>query len=122
MPPPSARRLSFDWIRRVEKRSLEAQARLVAVRASSLELTAALDLADEFAALIRKQSPATLKEWLSRAEASPCPEIRSFAEGIRRDESAVTAAITTRWSNYGGPQILDSQGACICYDPPRFAA
>jgi transposase len=40
-----------------------------------------------------------LKEWLSRAEVSPCPEVRQFAEGIRRDESAVNAAVTTRWSN-----------------------
>ena len=50
-------------------------------------------------ALIRKQSTGTLKEWLSRAEISACPEVRNFAEGIRRDESAVNAAITTRWSN-----------------------
>ena len=58
-----------------------------------------MDLADEFTALIRKQSTGTLKEWLSRAEVSPCPEVRNFAEGIRRDESAVNAAMTTRWSN-----------------------
>jgi transposase len=30
---------------------------------------------------------------------SPCPEIHNFAEGIRRDESAVNAAIMTQWSN-----------------------
>jgi transposase len=40
-----------------------------------------------------------LKDWLSRAEVSPCPEVRHFAEGIRQDESAVNAAVTTRWSN-----------------------
>ena len=49
--------------------------------------------------MIRKQSSVTLKEWLSRAEVSPCPEISNFAEGIRRDESAVNAAIITHWSN-----------------------
>ena len=37
--------------------------------------------------------------WLTRAELRPCPEISPFAEGIRRDESAVGAAVTTRWSN-----------------------
>jgi transposase len=49
--------------------------------------------------LIGQQSTGTLKEWLSRAEVSPCLEVRHFAEGIRRDESAVNAAVTTRWSN-----------------------
>lgn len=99
IPPPSPRQLSFEWVRRPEKRSAEAQARLEAIRRASPDLTGALDLANEFAALIRKQSTGTLKDWLSRAEVSPCPEVRHFAEGIRRDESAVTAAVTTHWSN-----------------------
>jgi len=62
-------------------------------------LSDALDILDEFTGLVRKQSTETLKEWLSRAEVHPCPEVRRFAEGIRRDESAVNDAITTRWSN-----------------------
>ena len=62
-------------------------------------MTIALDLADEFAALIRKRSTGTLADWLSRAEVSPCPDVRHFAEGIRRDESAVNAAMTLPWSN-----------------------
>jgi transposase len=98
-PPPSPKQLSFDWVRRPEKRTVEAQTRLDAIRRAGPDLTAALDLADEFTALIRKRSTGTLKEWLSRAEVSPCPEVRHFAEGIRRDESAVNSAITTRWSN-----------------------
>ncbi len=98
-PPPSPRQLSFDWVRRREKRTVESQVRLDAIQAASPDLTAALDLAGEFTALIRKQSSGTLTEWLSRAKASPCPEVRHFAEGIQRDESAVNAAITTRWNN-----------------------
>jgi transposase len=97
--PPSARQLSFQWIRRAEKRKPAEQARLDAIRALSDELAAALDLADGFADLIRKRSRKTLGEWLARGEASSDPDLRRFAEGIRRDESAVNAAITTRWSN-----------------------
>ena len=96
---PSPRQLSYDWIRRPEKRTTEGQARLDSIRAASPDLTAALDLADEFKSLIRKQSSGTLQDWLIRAEASSCPEIRHFAQGIRRDESAVDAAITLPWSN-----------------------
>ena len=97
--PPSPKQLSFDWVRRPEKRTVDAQTRLEKIRGASPDLTAALDLADDFAALIRKRTTGTLKEWLSRAEVSACPEVRHFAEGIRRDESAVNAAMTTRWSN-----------------------
>ncbi len=66
------------------------------------------DLADDFAALIRKLSPGTLTAWLARAEASPCPELRRFAEGIRRDEAAVQAAVSERWSNSLRPPDLNS--------------
>ena len=58
-----------------------------------------MDLADEFANLIRKRSRGTLSDWLARSEASSNPELHRFAEGIRRDESAVTAAVTETWSN-----------------------
>ena len=97
--PPSARQLSFEWARRAEKRKPPEQARLDAIRARSAELVATLDLADGFADLIRKRSPETVGGWLARGEASPDPDLRRFAEGIRRDEAAVHAAVTGRWSN-----------------------
>jgi transposase len=97
--PPSARRLSFEWVRRTEKRKPPEQARIDAIRGRSDELAAALDLADGFADLIRKRSPETLSDWLARAEASSDPDLRRFAEGIRRDEAAVHAAVTGTWSN-----------------------
>jgi transposase len=98
-PPPSPKRLSFDWVRRRESRDAEQEARLEVIRGRSAELASALDLADEFAALIRKQSSAELSDWLTKAEGSSCPELRRFAEGIRRDEAAVRAAVTESWSN-----------------------
>jgi transposase len=98
-PLPSPKQLSFDWVRRRADRADDQQARLDAIRGRSAELSTALDLADEFAALIRKQSPGTLADWLARVEASACPELRRFAEGIRRDEAAVREAVTGPWSN-----------------------
>jgi transposase len=97
--PPSARQLSFEWARRAEKQKPAEQARLDAIRGRSEELAATLDLADGFAALIRKQSTESLSEWLTRAEACSDPDLRRFAEGIRRDEAAMHAAVTQRWSN-----------------------
>ena len=97
--PPSARQLSFEWARRPEKRKPPEQARLDIIRACNVELAAALDLADGFADLIRKRSSATLSEWLARGESSSDTDLRRFAEGIRRDEACVQAAVTERWSN-----------------------
>src|SRR3954447_7534017 len=97
--PLSARQLSFEWARRPEKRKPPEQARLDAIRGCGADLAAALDLADGFADLIRKRSSATLAEWLGRGEASSDPDLRRFAEGIRRDEASVYAAVTGRWSN-----------------------
>jgi transposase len=97
--PPSAKQLSFEWVRRSEKRKPDEQTRLDAICAGSDELASALEVADEFAKLIRKQSPGTLSDWLVRGEASPSTEVRRFAEGVRRDESAVHAAVTGKWSN-----------------------
>jgi transposase len=121
-PPRSAKRLSFEWVRRPEERKPAEQARLDAIRAGSAELAAALDLADEFAELIRRRSRGTLSDWLARGEASLNPELRRFAEGIRRDESAVLAAVAQRWSN--GPveghinRLKVFQSYCLhCHSP-----
>jgi transposase len=97
--PPSARQLSFDWVRRPEKCKPPEQARLDAIRGCGAELAASLDLAGGFADLIRKKSTETLSDWLVRGESPSDPDLRRFAEGIRRDEASVLAAVTGRWSN-----------------------
>jgi hypothetical protein len=86
-------------VRRPEKRKPAEQARLDAIRAGSDELKTALDLADEFAELIRKRSQGTLSDWLIQGESCLNPELRRFAEGSRRDEAAVLAAVTQPWSH-----------------------
>ncbi|MFO0910023.1 MAG: hypothetical protein U0794_17025 [Isosphaeraceae bacterium] len=67
----------------------EEAARVEAIQGGSPGLAAALDLADEFANLIRKRSKGALAAWRTSAEVSPYPELRRSAEGIRRDEAAV---------------------------------
>ena len=98
-PPPSPKRLSFEWVRRVEGRKPEQQARLDAIRGSSGEIASGLDLADEFARLIRERSGGDLAGWLAKAQSSACPELRQFAVGVRGDEAAVKGAVSQRWSN-----------------------
>jgi transposase len=96
---PSARQLSFAIIRRPEERTEEQQHQVERLQAGSAALQEALGLAASFAALIRKTAKGALGDWLARAEASGCVELRSFATGLRQDEAAVMAAFTDDWSN-----------------------
>jgi transposase len=98
-PPPSPRKLSFDFIHRAEERKPEQQGRVDLVRGADADLAAALDLAAELAAMLRKQSVVSLKDWLAKALASPSKELRIFGDGLRADEAAVAAALSEKWSN-----------------------
>ena len=97
--PPSARKLSFEFIRRPEDREAEEQTRLDKLRGCEATLREGLDLAGEFAEMVRKRSRLSLAEWLAKAKASACAELRNFGSGLRQDEAAVTAALTEEWSN-----------------------
>jgi transposase len=90
--------LSFEFIRRAKDREASEQARLDRPRDAD-ELREALDLAAEFARMVRKQVAVPLAEWLAKAEGSGCAELRSFAAGLPLDEGAVAAALTESWSN-----------------------
>jgi transposase len=98
-PPPSPKRLSFEWVRRAEDREPEGQARLDAIRGRSAEIASGLDLADAFARSIRERAGDDLTDWLTRCDASVCPELRQFAVGVRGDEAAVRRAVSEPWSN-----------------------
>jgi transposase len=97
--PPSARKLSFDFIRRPENREPAEQQRLDRLRGIDPEVTEALGLADQFAAMARERSGAGLADWLAKAAEAAAPELRGFAAGIRQDEGAVQAGMTQAWSN-----------------------
>lgn len=59
-------------------------------------LVEARDVAAAFQAMVRKRSLAMLEPWLGRAQSSL---LASFANGVLKDKAAVTAAITSPWSN-----------------------
>ena len=61
--------------------------------------TSALDLIVMFAAMVRGVLKLTLKDWLTKADASECVEIRNFAKTLHQDEAAVQAGMTESWSN-----------------------
>jgi len=59
-------------------------------------LVEARDIIAAFQAMVRKRSLADLEPWLERARSSL---VASFANGVVRDRAAVSAAITSSWSN-----------------------
>jgi transposase len=130
--PPTARKLSFEFIRRPEDRTAEEQARLEKLRGCEPALREGLDLAGEFAGMVRQRCAVPLAEWLAKAEASACAELRGFAGGLRSDEAAVGAALSEPWSN--GPvegqvnrlkvikrQMYGRAGLCLLRARVRYA-
>lgn len=49
--------------------------------------------------MARRQGLLELEDWLTGAEASDVPQLRSFARGIRRDQQAVTAGLSLPYSS-----------------------
>jgi transposase len=63
------------------------------------ELAEAIDLAQDFAQLVRRRQPARLDPWLTRATLSTVSALQRFAKGLTDDYAAIKAGITRRWSN-----------------------
>ena len=59
-------------------------------------LVEAREIIAGFQAMVRKKSLAELEPWLERARSSL---VASFANGVVKDKAAVSAAITSPWSN-----------------------
>ena len=62
------------------------------------ELAKAIDLAQDFAELIRQRQPEQLEAWLKRAAQSTLKSFERFASGLWEDYEAVKAGLTLPWS------------------------
>jgi transposase len=98
-PPPSAKGLSFAVIIRAEKRTEKQRTQVARLREVGAEVAEAVGMVEAFAALVRKQCGTTLTAWQEKARTGSSLELRRFAEGLRRDQAAVQAALDEPWSN-----------------------
>jgi transposase len=100
-PPaaPSAKGLSFAVIAKAEARTEAQQTQVGRLQALGAEVREAVGLVEEFAALVRKQGGTTLQDWQEKALGGASVEMRRFAEGLKRDQAAVQAALDEPWSN-----------------------
>jgi len=71
-------------------------ATVAAIEGGVQQLVDARDVIAAFQAMIRKKSLADLEPWLGRARSSL---VAAFANGVIKDRTAVSAAISSRWSN-----------------------
>jgi transposase len=98
-PPLTPRRATWLVLRREAKRTDAAAHQLEQLRAQHAEVAEAIDLAQDFATLVRQRQPAQLDPWLQRATTSTLEALRRFAIGVYEDYEAVKAGVTLPWSN-----------------------
>jgi transposase len=106
LPPARA-----SWLYVSQKNKLdEKQQKLVEqIRSAHDDLDRAYALTQEFVCMLAEHRDRDLDEWLARAKQSSIKELKSFANGIKRDYAAVRAAFTSQWSN--GP--VEAQVNCL---------
>jgi transposase len=97
--PPTLRALSYLLVRPSSKLDATEQEYLTKLAAVHPNIQTVYELAQEFATIVRQRQESHLPVWLGKATHSQVASLRSFATGLRQDESAVTAALSLPWSN-----------------------
>jgi len=97
--PLTPRRATWLVLRRAAKRTEAEAQQLLQLHAQAAEVAEAIDLAQDFATLVRQRQPAQLDSWLQRATASAVDAVRRFATGLSEDYEAVKAGVTLPWSS-----------------------
>ena len=97
--PFSPRQAAWLLLRTAAKLQPDELLFLDQLRSSWPEVEFLQRLALQFGQLVRRRDHQALGPWLSAAEQSGMPEFHGFANGLRRDLQAVTAALKWDWSN-----------------------
>jgi transposase len=98
-PPPAPRTVSW-WLLLAEEKLREPERAFVAeITSRQPVLKTTQTLAREFRRLLQARDEPQFDQWLAAVEASEISELQNFAQGLRRDEAAVRAAMQVKWSN-----------------------
>jgi transposase len=71
---------------------------LTEVCQAGTDLHQAYELTQEFVTMIKERKVSCLQDWMQRAEQSGLPALKGFARGLRLDNAAVAAALSSPWS------------------------
>jgi transposase len=96
--PLTPRRATWLVLRRERQRTEAEAQQLAQLRAQQAAVAEAVDLAEDFATLVRQRQPAQLDPWLQRATTSTLEALQRFAQGLYEDDEAVRAGVTVPWS------------------------
>ncbi len=97
--PLTPRRATWLVLRRREQRTAEEAQQLRLLRTQHAEVATAIELAQDFARLVRQRRAARFDAWLDRATTSTVRAFQQFAQGLKDDYAAIKAGLTRRWSN-----------------------
>ena len=98
-PYLTPRRATWLVLKHPDKRDETEEEVLIDLQGRHPELAEAMQLARDFAHLVRQRQPDDLEPWLERAAASRSDAFQRFAKGLREDQDAVKAGVTLPWSN-----------------------
>jgi transposase len=98
--PPKPRAVTAWIMTRPDRLDDDQRAALEAILAASPELAAVAASVRAFAGIMNeRRGRKQLEPWMTAAEATGEPALRSFVIGLRADQDAVTNGLSLRWSS-----------------------
>jgi transposase len=97
---PSAKRVTW-WLleEKKEKLTAEEQGFVKEICCYDPEIEQAQILACSFQRIVKQKRAEEFEEWMAQALRSDLAELKGFADGLKKDRDAVSAALKHRWSN-----------------------
>ncbi len=96
--PPTASQVAH-WITFKEEQRLDWQQQyLTQLCEADPQITQTYDLIQDFTIMLRERQGERLDAWLQKVEEQGVSELKSFAQGLKRDYDAVKAGLTLAWS------------------------
>ena len=108
-PRLSPARASWLYVSQAVKLDEKQRQQVAQIRTAHRDLDLAYELTQAFVSMLAEHQDTDLDDWLAQAEHCGIRELKSFANGIRRDYAAVRATFTSEWSN--GP--VEAQVNCL---------
>ncbi len=97
-PTLTARRAAWLVLKKAEQQSSEEQELLIELQEHP-DLAGAIQLAQQFADLVRRRQSGQLDLWLEPASSSSIKQFQNFAKSLQEDYQAVKAGVTLEISN-----------------------
>jgi transposase len=98
-PALTARQMAYSLLRRPDTRTEAEQTQLLQVQQADPLIATLATHTEAFARLVRERAAERLEPWFEGVFASPCRELKRFAQGLRQDDAAVKAALVWPYSN-----------------------